>query len=421
MGLLAKIAAGFRNMAGASVQTSADLAKELQGNGFNLSGVPITPKDALSVIVVGTAVALLSETIAGLPLPIYKRLDGGGKERNDAHPAWALLNVAPNGYQNAFEWREMMTAHLLLWGNCYSAKTMVGTELRELLPLYPERVKPVQDPKTLKVTYKVYTPDGGQITLPAEKMFHIRDKTLKGVEGLSRILLSKDGLGSAKAAERFGAAFFGNSGQPAGILSTESKLNEAQMKDLRESWKETQGGDNVFGIAVLDGGWKFTPITALMKDAQFIEFRKFCIAEVARIFRIPPHMLGDLDKATFSNIEQQSLEFVKYALLPWLRRWEMAINTQLIAPQRTSPNFAEFNVDGLLRGDQKGRAEFYSTGLRDGWLNRNEVREMENRNPIPGGDEYKVAQSIFGGGKAPPKQGNDDVQEQPAEEPAQAD
>lgn len=386
--------------AGQQITTSEALLSELlRGGSKTAAGFDIGPRNAATISAVAAAVSLISECVAMLPLPVYARLEAGGKERNPNHPAYNVLGVMANSWQNAFQWREMMQGHLMLWGRCHSVKNVVNGELRELLPIHPDRVDTKQDPKSYAIHYEVMAPGGTKIKLTQAQVFTVTDRTQDGINPVSRVGLAKETLGSAKAAEAFGGAFFGNSGQPAGVLSTEQKLTTEQMDLLRESWKKSHGGGNAFAVAVLDSGFKFAPTTSLLKDAQFIETRKFAISDVARIWRIPPHLLGDLEKATFTNIEQQSLEFVVYTLLPWLKRWESAINTQLIAPLRNSVHFAEFLVDGLLRGDQAARVAFYSAGLRDGWLNRDEVREMENRNPIPDGSgkTFTIAQSIFGG------------------------
>lgn len=398
-GFLARTAQflGIKNSAGGAVNTSQELMNELMRGTSTKAGVSINAANAATIIAVQSAVSLLSETVAQLPLPVYKKLPEGGKARAEDHPVWPLLNVAPNSWQSAFQWKEMMQGHLMQWGRCYSMKTVSRGRILELLPLHPSRVSVKQDTLTLRLKFTVTLPDSTTVTLDQSEMFWILDRTVDGIRPISRIDLAREGLGGAKAAENFSASFFGNNGMPAGILSTEQKLTAEQIKQLQNSWKDLNGGDNSFGIGVLDGGFKFSQITTLLRDAQFIETRKFAISEVARIWRIPPHMLGDLEKATFSNIEHQGQEFVNYCLMPWLKRWEMAINTQLIAPERQSPTFAEFLVDGLLRGDIKTRYGAYSQALKDGWLNRNEVREMENRNPIPGGDEYIIAASVFGG------------------------
>lgn len=384
------------------ITTSKDLEDVLlSGWGMQTrSGITVTPEVALGVAAVSAAVGILAETLAQLPLMVYRRLDRGGKEKAPDHPLWPLLHDKPNGWQNSFEYREMQQLQLGLKGNVFAFKNMVAGRVGELLPIHPSRVTVHQD-ADYAVTYKVSLPSGEYLTLPKERIFHIRDRSMNGITGMSRLENAKECIGLSVKAEAYGAQFFGNAARPSGVLSTEQKVSPEQMKELRESWKAVHGGENAGGTAVVDAGWKWSAMTMNNDDAQFLETRKFQIGEVARIWRVPPHMLGDLERATFSNIEQQSLEFVKYSMMPWLRRWESAINDQLVPENEKGKVFAEFNVDGLLRGDFLTRVQGYSTGLKDGWLNRNEVRDKENMSPIEGGDEYHRAESIHGGTNEP--------------------
>lgn len=375
------------------ITTSRDLeAVLLRGGMESFSGIAITAEVAMMVSAVGAAVSLLSELAAMIPLPIFERTDGeGGKERAPNHPLADLLHDRPNGWQNGFEFRELLTTHLLLWGNCYAhiARVKSGTargRIMELNPIHPDRVRAEQDGNYV-VTYRVALLDGSQVRMPARDVFHIRDRTFNGVEGMSRLKSGRDSIGLARVTERWGNQLFGNGARPSGILTTDKNLSPEQMKNLRGSWTAAHGGENALGTAVLDGGFKWQATSLDMEQAQMLETRKFQIAEIARIFRIPPHMLGDLERATFSNIEHQSLEFVKYTLMPWLRRWETAINTQLLDP--AGGYFAEHVVEGLLRGDVKSRYEAYASALQNEWMTKNEVRTRENLNPVDGGDDFR--------------------------------
>lgn len=376
-----------------TLTTSQELVEVLLQEDPSASGVVVTPKTAMMVAAVSAAIYTLSESAAQLPLLLYRR-NGVRKERATDLPLWKLLHDRPNGWQNSYEWREMMTAQMATMGNCYSFINRVnGNRVHELLPVHPDRVKVEQNAETYKLEYTISTPSGTQLKVPQESMFHIRDHSVDGIVGVSRLKQGKDSIGLARAAEQWGGQLFGNGARPSGVLSTDQPLNEGQMKLIAESWKTAHGGSNALGTAVLDHGMKFSPMAMSNTDAQFLETRRFQIAEIARIYRIPPHMLGDLDRATFSNIEQQSLEFVKYSLMPWLRRWEGAINTQLIPQDGV---FAEFLVEGLLRGDTKSRYEAYQIAITTGWMSPNEVRERENLNPREGGDDFIPAENIFG-------------------------
>ena len=376
----------------AVITTSKELADVLGANGSSsFSGIIVTPDVAMMVAAVGAAVSLLSETVAQIPLPLYRRRADGGKDKATNNPLWSLLHDRPNSWQNSFEFREMMTLHMLLWGNAYAfmSRTKTGRSrgmVTELLPIHPDRVKVEQD-KEYVVTYTISLTTGETIKVAAADILHIRDRSLDGVKGVSRLKYAQDTIGLARVTERWGAQLFGNGARPSGVLSTDGMLNDEQVKRLGESWKAAHGGENALGTAVLDGGLKWTPLAMTSTDSQYLENRKFQIAEISRIYRIPPHMLGDLEKATFSNIEHQSLEFVKFSLMPWIKRWEGALNTQLLDP--TGEFFAEFVVDGLLRGDIKSRYEAYQIGVMNKWLSPNEIREKENMNPRDGGDVYE--------------------------------
>jgi HK97 family phage portal protein len=382
-----------------TITTSRELEEVLLQGAPSSAGIPVNAQVAMMVAAVSAATTVLAETVAQLPLPIYRKMANGDRERAESNPLWKLLHDRPNHYQDSFQFREMLMFHLLLWGNAYAAVTRSASNGRilELLPIHPDRVKPEID-DSFRVTYRVYDANGSEQVLTQRDMLHIRDRCFNGITGQSRLKSGKDSIGLARVAEQWGARLFQNSARPAGVLTTEQSRTPEQMKALALSWKSAHGGENALGTAVLDGGWKWEPIVMKNTDAQFLETRRFQIGEIARVYRVPLHMLSDLERATFSNIEHQSLEFVTSSLMPWLRRWEMAINTQLLEPD--GQFYAEFTVEGLLRGDIKTRFESYERALRNGWLNRNEVRRMEGRNSIPGGEEYTLAENIYGDGEA---------------------
>ncbi len=382
----------------AEITTSQELERVLMSRDrVSAAGVVVTPETAMMVAAVSAAVSLLSEALAQLPLHIYRRADAG-KERQPEHSVALLLGNAPNTWQTGFEFRELMTACMLLWGNAYAIKTTLRTgpragQARELLPVPPDRVR-VEQAKDYSITYRIALPDAAELVLPQSAVFHLRDRTVDGVVGMSRLKSGRDSIGLAQTAEKWGAQLFGNGAQPSGLLTTDQNLAPEQMIKIKESWQSSHGGENALGTAVIDGGLKWQSLAMNMDDAQFLETRKFQVAEVARLYRIPPHMIGDLEKATFSNIEQQSLEFVKYSLMPWVRRWEQAINRQLLGDRREV--FAEFLLDGLLRGDTLTRYQAYQIAITNGWMSPNEVRERENMNPRDGGDEFMPAANLFG-------------------------
>ncbi len=239
------------------------------------------------------------------------------------------------------------------------------------------------DAKTLK---------GGTVRLSPYDVLHIPGLGFDGLVGYSPIAMAKNAIGLAIAAEEYGSKFYANGATPSGILEYPGTVKEPDK--VRESWNAGFGGSsNAHKIAVLEEGMKYTPISISPNEAQFLETRKFQINEIARIFRVPPHMVGDLEKSSFSNIEQQSLEFVKYTLEPWLVRWEQAMQRALIPQDDKSKYFIKFNVDGLLRGDYQSRMQGYATARQNGWMSANDIRELENLDRIPaedGGDLYLI-------------------------------
>lgn len=375
-------------------QNLDELLRAINAQFATASGATVTPDTAMRVMAVYAAVRVLAETVAQVPLITYRR-DGRNKERATDHWAYRLLHDQPNTWQSSFEFREMMMGHLALRGNAFAFKAKVREEVHELLPLHPDRVAVTQNEKW-GLVYTVKLGNGAPVTLGPSDILHLRGLSSDGFTGLSPIGLAREAVGLAIQTEKHGAQLFGNGARVAGVLSTENVLKEEQIKMIRESWKSAHGGENRLGTAVLDAGMKYQQMSLSSEDAQFIESRKFQISEIARLFRVPPHMIGDLDKATFSNIEQQSLEFVTYTIGPWTRRWEQALMMQLLPEREREDIYFEFLLEGLLRGDIKSRYEAYQIGITNGWFSPNEIRERENMNPREGGDEYRQAENIFG-------------------------
>ena len=230
------------------------------------------------------------------------------------------------------------------------------------------------------------------MTLQPSDVLHIPGLGFDGLVGYSPIAMAKNAIGMAIACEEYGAKFFANGAAPGGVLEHPGTIKDPQR--VRESWQSTFGGSgNANKIAVLEEGMKYTPIGISPEQAQFLETRKFQINEIARIFRVPPHMVGDLEKSSFSNIEQQSLEFVKYTLDPWVIRWEQSIQRSLLSKDEKAMYFVKFNLEGLLRGDYQSRMNGYAIGRQNGWMSANDIRELENLDRIPakdGGDLYLI-------------------------------
>jgi HK97 family phage portal protein len=353
----------------------------------------------MQMTAVYSCVRILAEAVAGLPLHLYKYTESGGKEKAISHPLYFLLHDEPNPEMSSFVFRETLMTHLLLWGNAYAQIIRNGKgEVIALYPLMPNRMSVDRDSSgSLYYSYTRYsdeapTMNGVTVTLRPSDVFHIPGLGFDGLVGYSPIAMAKNAIGMAIACEEYGAKFFANGAAPGGVLEHPGTIKDPQK--VRDSWNAAyQGSSNSHRVAVLEEGMKYQPIGISPEQAQFLETRKFQINEIARIFRVPPHMVGDLEKSSFSNIEQQSLEFVKYTLDPWVIRWEQAISRALLRQDEKKQYFAKFNVDGLLRGDYVSRMNGYATARQNGWMSANDIRELENLDRIPpelGGDLYLI-------------------------------
>ena len=367
--------------------------------GNSSSGKVVTERSAMQMTAVYACVRILSEAIAGLPLHLYRYKEDGGKEKAIDHPLYQLLHDEPNPEMSSFVFRETLMTHLLLWGNAYAQIIRNGKgEIVALYPLMPNKMTVSRDEDgQLYYTYQKsqdeLPKDGGYtVTLHPSDVLHIPGLGFDGLVGYSPIAMAKNAIGLAIATEEYGSKFFANGAAPSGVLEHPGTIKDPSR--VRESWQQTFGGSaNSNKIAVLEEGMKYTPISISPEQAQFLETRKFQINEIARIFRVPPHMVGDLEKSSFSNIEQQSLEFVKYTLDPWVIRWEQSIHRTLLTADEKKVYFVKFNVEGLLRGDYQSRMSGYATARQNGWMSANDIRELENLDRIPaedGGDLYLI-------------------------------
>lgn len=367
--------------------------------GGTTAGKTVTERSAMQMTAVYSCVRILAEAVAGLPLHLYKYTDGGGKEKALDHPLYRLLHDEPNPEMSSFVFRETLMTHLLLWGNAYAQIIRNGkNEVVALYPLMPNKMTVDRD----SAGHLYYSYNRGNdeairdkqttVILRPTDVLHIPGLGFDGLVGYSPIAMAKNAIGMAIACEEYGAKFFANGAAPGGVLEHPGTLKDPQR--IRESWQSTYGGtSNAHRIAVLEEGMKYTPIGISPEQAQFLETRKFQINEIARIFRVPPHMVGDLEKSSFSNIEQQSLEFVKYTLDPWVIRWEQSIMRTLLSQEEKAQYFVKFNLEGLLRGDYQSRMNGYAIGRQNGWMSANDIRELENLDRIPaeeGGDLYLI-------------------------------
>lgn len=351
------------------------------------SGMRVTPDASLRLSAVYACVRILSETMASLPIVLYRKRADGGKDRVTDHWLHTLLCRRPNRYQNPFEWREMLQGHLALRGNAYNQIiTNPRGEIMELIPIHPDRVR-MELLRSGEFRYRVTDRFGEELVLPRGDVWHLKGLSSDGLMGMSPIELARESLGMALAAQDYGVRFFANDAKPTGgWIEFPGSFKDAEAKKVfRESYQAAQSGANRGKVLVLENGMKFHEVGVTNKDAQFLELRKFQITDIARLFRVPPHMIADLDRATFSNIEQQSLEFVMHTMTPWAERWEASIGAELLLD--VDELEVEFDFANLMRGDAASRSAYYQSGIQNGWLTRNEARVAENLNPLDGLDE----------------------------------
>jgi len=350
----------------------------------NPSGVKVDAETALRSTVVLACIRVLSTSVAGLPFHLYRRLPGGGKEIAREHPLYRLLHTQPNSWQTSFEWREQMMLHLLSHGFALDEKVYTGGAISEIVPLHPSRVKTEQlENNRLRYTYREAS--GSSTVYTQDAVMSVRGMSDDGVNGMSTIELARDAIGLARACEIHGATYFGSGARPGVILSTDQMLSPEAAENTRNQWERAhRGPDRSHRTAVLQGGLKVNELGGNNQESQFLEARRFQVEEVCRLFGVPPHLVGDLTRSSFSNIEQQSLDFLTNGLMPYLRRIESSIARDLL--EGDDEYFAEFDTRGVLRADAAGRSSYYNTMWNLGVLSVNEIRSLENLNPVESGD-----------------------------------
>ena len=378
---------------------SYELLSSLLGGGSSSSlmifgqGTPagkvVTPGNALQISTVWSCNRILSESVGMLPFSVYKRLGPDANVKAPDHPYHRLLHDEPNPEMSSMDFRMCMTSALCLWGNAYAEVVRNGSgKAVALWPLPAQLVDPSRDQNN-NLVYK-YTPaKGGPQVLQAKDVLHLRTMSFDGIRGVSPITQGKNCIGLAMALEEYASRFFANGGIPGIVLQHPGKLGIEAAENIRKSWKSLYGGvENSNEVAVTEEDMKLTVVGVDPQKAQSVEARRFQIAEAARLYRMQLHLVDEMSQATFSNIEQQSIEFVTYTLMPYLKVWEQAIQRTLFAENEKATYFSEFNVDGLLRGDIASRYAAYAIGRNGGWLSSNDIRRFENLNPIEGGDVY---------------------------------
>ncbi len=363
------------------------------------SGEKVDEKSAMQIATVYACVRLLAETVAGLPLQLFKYTNEkeNGKEKAREHPLYKILYRQPNPEMTSFTFRETMMTHLLLWGNAYAQVIRDGkNNILGLYPLQPDLVEVDRNERgQIYYIYHAYTDEvpgknNKDIFFRYDEVFHVPGLGFNGLVGFSPIAMMKNALGTTLAVEKYGSSFFKNGAQPSGVLEHPGVLKDPSK--IRENWMNVYGGaNNAHKIAVLEEGMSYKAISLPPEDSQFLSARQFSVQEICRIFRCPPHLIQDLEHATYSNIEHQSIDYMCYSVGPWLTRIEQAIVKDLLLEKEQEIYFPKFNVDGVLRGDYLSRMSGYATGISNGFLSPNDVRRLENMDlisPEKGGDDY---------------------------------
>ncbi len=355
--------------------------------GANNSGIPVNTTTAMRASAVLACVRVLAETLAQIPLIVYRRVGDDGKERATDHPLYNLLHKHPNERQTSFEWRRLLQGHTVYRGNSYCEIFWQGRSPVALIPLNPNRVRNENENGEI-LRYLYHEDDGRERMIIPDNMLHLMGLSTDGVLGLNPIQQAAQNIGITLASDQFGATFFGNGASPSGVLTHPGNLSVKAQDNLRDSLLKRTSGDSANAPLIVEEGMKWEQMSLAPEESQFLETRKFQVNDIARIFRVPPHMIGDLEKATFSNIEDQALEFVKYTMVSWFVMWEQRLTKSLIRDGNDSI-FIEFLVDGLLRGDIKARSEANQIQFMNGALSQDEWRAQENRNPLPDGEGEK--------------------------------
>ena len=360
------------------------------------SGQLVTQRSSIQISAVYACVRLISETVASLPLHLYEK-DAQGRRTISGHPLDFILHSEANPEMTAYAMRETIMSHLLLWGNAYMQKVYNGAgKIIGLYPLLPENME-VDRNEAGRIVYR-YTTEGKVIEFPREAIWHIPGMGFDGLVGYSPVAMMRNTMGLSLAAEEYGATFFKNNATPAGYIKHPGTFGrgpdgQSRLQRFKEAWQAAYGGKNRGKVAILEDGMEYQAISMPNSDAQFLETRKFQVAEIARVYRVPPHMIGDLDKATFSNIEHQGIEFAMHTIRPWLVRIEQSADKELLLPPEKGRYYSGFNMDGLMRGDYKSRMEGYAIARQNGWMSANDICRREDMDTIPaedGGDLYLV-------------------------------
>lgn len=362
----------------------------LHGGGEpSYSGKTVTHETALNHSVVWACARILSETLAGLPLQLFERMENG-KDVARRHPVYRVIHDAPNDEATAFEWREIMTLHCSLWGNAFAKviRQPSGRLVGLMNPWHPAAVTVKRDEQG-RIVYEVREDSGETVTYRSDEVFHLRGLGFDGLVGYSVVTMARNSIGSGLATEEYVGKFYSQGGRVPYVLKHPGKFRtDQEFQDFREQWEKTYSEPH--RAPILEGGLEYQQIGLKPEDSQFLETRKFNVSDMCRWWLMKNHLVNDLDKATFNNIEHLGIEATQYTFLPWANRWESAIYRCLLGRNEKGRYFAEHNLDGLKRGDQESRSKFWQSMRTGGIMTANEIRAKENLNPIEGGDKLLV-------------------------------
>jgi HK97 family phage portal protein len=379
----------------ASATTSGELERLIRsvyGGGITATGLTVNSDNAMRVGAVFACVLVLAQSVAQLPIHLYEQ-QGKKKERAAGHSLYSLIHDQPNEWMTSYEMKQLVMVHLLLRGNSVWIKTR-GSDgrIRELIPIHPNLIEGIKQDELYRLFYRIKRPSTQAVDeIPGDRLVHFRGLSMNGFSGMNPIEYAREMIGLSMAAEKHGAKLFANGARLGGILTYPGKLKQQAAENLINSFNEKHASvEQAHKTMLLEEGAKWEKVSMTNNDAQFLESRKYQRSEIAGFYRVPPHMIGDLDKATFSNIEHQDLGFVKHALMPWLVGMEMTLKKDLMTAEEKRRLYFKFNIEGLLRGDIKSRNDAHKVAIDGGWLNPNEIREMEDRNPYEGGNVYRV-------------------------------
>lgn len=373
-----------------SLKTPTATMLALFGAPPTAAGKAVSPVTAMRCAPVYASVKVLAESVAQLPLHLYQR-DGEAKTRAANHPLYTLLHDAPNEWTSASEFKADMQTALALWGNAYAFINRVGDDVRELVQIPSDRVEVLTDKLTMEPAYKVTSAEDQVRVYDRTQILHLRTIGLEPNVGLSPIMQAREAIALALAMEEHAARLFGSGARPAGVLKLDRPLTPEALDRIKESWSGAHGGgENSGKTAILESGLDFKPVQFSSVDLQFQEMRRWQIGEIARVFRIPLHMLQDLERTTHANAESLGRQFLTLTLSPWLELWEGAVKRSLLTPEERRTYYAEFQTDALARADLAQRFTAYAQAVNNGILSPNEVRSLENRSPYPGGDQYRL-------------------------------